>query len=627
MAPTTFRSLQDRHEALLQKQQNLSKENQQDFTKEVKEYIEEAKRGGSYISSNRERDQLRANLRYWANYIYSIDGIFPDTELAPSSVQSKPFPMASVVAIAVLGLVLVFAGVRFLSSGRGSSTEPTETPFSISPSLAPATEAPVPTQTSEPVLATETPVSLPIGLDVVISSPAAGEKVAPVVAIKGIYTNLTSGSTIHIILIKDDLFFPLKNYYIVPEGSTEGNWEIDATLYQDPSELKQGERYMIAPAVCHDNDCLELLSNRDSLENGISADSLLPPDSLTLYRDASKLIYRNAYKPVQGMRLVYSKFDGNSYDLYTSNPDGSDEIQITNTDDIDEESPKLSPDGTKIVYERLIQSTNTHLIHIMDSNGQNDQEIRNGADNLLNLPDSEWSPNSRNVLELPDWSSDSKYISYALGNTSQPSVTYWSIRVYDLSTGKDIKTKISEKSGPHILHRYHSWFPDSNDIVFNTLIAGTSGLVRAPLNSLEAPSLFFDNPVQVDEVQPSIGKVDNGYILTYTVIDSKSFSHSIYAVLSSGGEVPPLGTPIRLTRDPGGADYPILEPDSKTIYYVREGNIYKLEFSVEGGKIILSRGPNQEDGEYYGDLIVETGQVSENPSFDINNMDAYFPIQ
>src|SRR5919197_5776333 len=102
MAPTTFRSLHDRHEALRQKQQNISEENQKDFSKEVKEYIEETKRGGSYISSTRERDQLRANLRYWANYIYTVEGTFPDTELAPASVQRKSLLVTPVIALAIV---------------------------------------------------------------------------------------------------------------------------------------------------------------------------------------------------------------------------------------------------------------------------------------------------------------------------------------------------------------------------------------------------------------------------------------------------------------------------------------------------------------------------------------------
>src|SRR5258707_12133970 len=115
MSEVNFKSLQSSHESLLQKQQKASEENQQDFVKEVRTYIEQAKRGGSNNASTREREQIRANLRYWANYIYSIDKTFPDTDLAPSMVASKPFSGAVVIALITLVLVIAFAGIFLYS--------------------------------------------------------------------------------------------------------------------------------------------------------------------------------------------------------------------------------------------------------------------------------------------------------------------------------------------------------------------------------------------------------------------------------------------------------------------------------------------------------------------------------
>src|SRR5215207_4080713 len=54
--------------------------------------------------------------------------------------------------------------------------------------------------------------------------------------------------------------------------------------------------------------------------------------------------------PGKNGRIVYTDWDaGKDYEIYTINPDGSGNIQLThnNTDDIDH---VYSPDGKKIVY-------------------------------------------------------------------------------------------------------------------------------------------------------------------------------------------------------------------------------------------------------------------------------------
>ncbi len=606
MAPTTFRSLQDRHEALLQKQQKLSKENQQDFSKEVKEYIEEVKRGGSYISSSRERDQLRANLRYWANYIYSVDGTFPDTELAPSSVQSKSFPFAPVVLV-ILALVIVFAGMRFLSSPKPSSAEPTGTPNSSTlPSISPTTVSLVLTQTSEPVQITVSPTPESAGFNVILSSPANGASVTPNIEFKGTFENLKPGWAIHVLFIKGDKYFPIKENYLIPDKPANKDWMIQAHLAESPEELGKAQSYSVVLAISLDNASRELLSN--SSEAGIDINSL--PPTVINFPDTSRVIYREAFALVQGTRLVYSFYDGQSFDLYTSDPNGDDIRQIAFTPDRSEKAPRLSPDGTKIIYMQVAKSTGAYTIRIIDSNGLNDQEIINGG---------------QNVLESPQWSPDpnSSLISYTFGDTASGS-TLWSIHVYDLLTKED--KIISGEPDKVIINRYSSWMPEGNSIVFNTGVrgTGTSGFVKAPLNAPKDLSLFFDT--QQVEVQPSIKVLGNGYLLTYTVINS-DLSHDVFAITDSDKQAPFDGSPVQLTRTSGGADYPIFDPDSKLIYFTRDGNIYKVQFNTEGVKLILTPGPNTSDQEYFGDLVTGTGQARENLSFDIGNMVAFFPIQ
>lgn len=111
MSSQDFRSLQKQHEGLLQKQSGLSDTDKEGFTQEVNQYIEQAKSAGANISSIEEREQLRANLRYWANYIYRIDGVLPDTDLPETIVSKKMLPAniykSLAIPIVILAIVIL----------------------------------------------------------------------------------------------------------------------------------------------------------------------------------------------------------------------------------------------------------------------------------------------------------------------------------------------------------------------------------------------------------------------------------------------------------------------------------------------------------------------------------------
>ena len=78
-----FQQLQDRHEALLARQE----EEGADLLDEVAAYLERVRRESAAVASPQERAQLRANLRYWAGYVYEQTGAYPSTELAPPGVD------------------------------------------------------------------------------------------------------------------------------------------------------------------------------------------------------------------------------------------------------------------------------------------------------------------------------------------------------------------------------------------------------------------------------------------------------------------------------------------------------------------------------------------------------------
>ena len=634
MSEANFKSTQNFHESLLQKQQKVTDENQQEFIKDVREYIEQAKRAGSNIASTRERDQIRANLRYWGNYIYSIDKTFPDTELAPSMVTEKRL-VAPIIGIAVFLIVVIFGGIQLF---RSTSNRPSETPSNTLESTEVTTVVetkPAATPSMEAietvsVAAFPSPTSVFIGSDVAITSPENGESVSPKWVFKGAYTNLEAGSTIHMFLVRSDRLYPIKDFFTVPADIRTGDWEISDAFYIKPEELEKAENLAVVPAACFDNSCREILAN--AAETGLAINELPSQYSFNLFRNSTRAVYRNAYKVVLETRLVYSIFyDGEySLDLYTSKTDGSDFQRITFTQDFSEISPSFSPDGTKIVYvKRFRDSISNNFIFaiaVMDSNGENDHEI---------------TERTTNILENPQWSPDSSYISYAMGDLSQsPNRASWNIHIYNLLNKSD--EAVFEEPESYV-QPYHTWLPGTNSIVFEARPqkTGTSGFDIVSVDDLQSTSHFFDT--DQDDIQPSIKSLDIGYFLTYTTVDDQK-KHNIFAValdsdqpFPSGG-LPELTEQKRLTDKRGGeivdgvliagANYPISDPDTNSIYYMRNKKIYRLEFVIEDGKIRLIKDAKDDhyDDEVYGDLTVEVTGQDQIMGFDLGFMETYFPI-
>src|SRR5215208_6310046 len=87
----SFQQFQQKHIDLLRRYET-NKESA-DFLKEVREYIEHVLSASRQISDSRERNQLRANLRFWGAYIYDHTGTYPNLSLLPAEGEaSKPIP-------------------------------------------------------------------------------------------------------------------------------------------------------------------------------------------------------------------------------------------------------------------------------------------------------------------------------------------------------------------------------------------------------------------------------------------------------------------------------------------------------------------------------------------------------
>jgi hypothetical protein len=114
-----FSELQSRHEDLIEAQASG------DVLDQVQNYVEEVKLGSSQVSSVRERDQLRANLRYWASYIYEKTGTYPNIVLAPSDNhrQKKRIRIFTASGILIVLILLVSFWLLKFKEVRSSSID------------------------------------------------------------------------------------------------------------------------------------------------------------------------------------------------------------------------------------------------------------------------------------------------------------------------------------------------------------------------------------------------------------------------------------------------------------------------------------------------------------------------
>ncbi|MBP6786030.1 MAG: hypothetical protein KA170_00475 [Candidatus Promineofilum sp.] len=93
---TTFATLQTQHEQLLARQDGLPEGDLRRRTPAALELLEDARRytaeaiaQSDQVTDPRERDLLRAYLRYWATFIYDGSGVFPKTDLRPAALSGR----------------------------------------------------------------------------------------------------------------------------------------------------------------------------------------------------------------------------------------------------------------------------------------------------------------------------------------------------------------------------------------------------------------------------------------------------------------------------------------------------------------------------------------------------------
>lgn len=122
-----------------------------------------------------------------------------------------------------------------------------------------------------------------------------------------------------------------------------------------------------------------------------------------MFRVNSPLLAASYLNPARSNLQSEEKivYDSQGYEspsqIYIANPNGSNPVQLTDTNTEINVHAKLSPDGSKILFARGIGQQ--RAIYVMDVNGDNQRAITNMTDNNGS---GEWSPDSSKIVYSSD---------------------------------------------------------------------------------------------------------------------------------------------------------------------------------------------------------------------------------
>jgi hypothetical protein len=121
---TKFEELQTMHEHLME--QSKAPEDVTGFVADVQREIHNMCVAAEDIPAPRERDQLRAILRFWASYVYDHTDTYPDTTLHPAKIAppEPPPPKSDHSRQPLLWIALAVAAVIIILLIRVATTEP-----------------------------------------------------------------------------------------------------------------------------------------------------------------------------------------------------------------------------------------------------------------------------------------------------------------------------------------------------------------------------------------------------------------------------------------------------------------------------------------------------------------------
>jgi hypothetical protein len=206
------------------------------------------------------------------------------------------------------------------------------------------------------------------------------------------------------------------------------------------------------------------------------------PDAATLQATATAL--KLAAIPY---RLVYESYRGSTWDLCLMNADGSNPVNLTNTPDVDELYPQVSPDGTRLCFlvDETVAGQKVRNLYLMNLDGSGRRKI---ADNVR---EGCWNSSGTKVATLK-----AEFEKFTLTDYASKGLV-----LYDLATQTH-----HPHPNPDLHHLYNlTWTPDGNWFV--ATVHGGMGYKHAILAFEAQGTKVFDlGGSQVGGCRPDLSR-------------------------------------------------------------------------------------------------------------------------
>lgn len=242
--------------------------------------------------------------------------------------------------------------------------------------------------------------------------------------------------------------------------------------------------------------------------------------------------------------------------IYSMDPDGQGQTRLVVSEG-DARSPRLSPDGTSVVY--AVSDGENDQIHLLREGGGTDETLTSEGANFR-----------------PAWSPDGSLIAFSGVQEAEPDV--W-IMAADGTDQRQLTDDPASDWAP-------AWSPDGASLVFNSDRFGSFDLVRIDADGAN-PTALTSGPA--DDYEPDWSP--DGKRIAFT--SNRDGDFRIWVVAAGGGE------PSRLETGEGSAYMPSWSPDGSMIAFTsdRSGDFEVFVVASEGGEPgNISRNPGADDG-------------------------------
>jgi Tol biopolymer transport system component/putative hemolysin len=223
-----------------------------------------------------------------------------------------------------------------------------------------------------------------------------------------------------------------------------------------------------------------------------------------------------------GKHIVYTTFGLTASDIAVINADGTGQVNLTNTPDIDEGFPAWSPDGTHIAFTTRRDGNNE--IYVMNADGTNPAR---------------WTDNPGDDF-APAWSPGGTQIAFVSDRDRKAGI-------YDLYIMNVVSTAVTRLTDDEAIDYSPAWSPDGTQIAFHSHHYGPGDIYVINVDGTDLKNLTKD---PADDWAPTWSP--DGTLIAFQ--SNRDGNWEIYIMAADGSGL------VNLTDDPGDDQLPYWRP-------------------------------------------------------------------